>query len=67
MDAWTLIIVTRNKLLLESDWTQCLDAPLTAEEKTAFQIYRQALRDIRQNYVNPEDVIFPELPQVSHE
>jgi len=49
----------RNNLLSESDWTQMPDAPLTEEEKTAWQTYRQALRDITDHanfpYLNEDD------------
>lgn len=37
---------SRNNLLQQSDWTQILDTTLTDEQKTAWQTYRQALRDI---------------------
>jgi len=36
----------RKFLLLDSDWTQTADAPLTAEEKAQWVTYRQKLRDI---------------------
>ena len=36
----------RNDLLSKSDWTQINDSPLTAEVKTSWATYRQALRDI---------------------
>tara|TARA_B110000977_G_C10778932_1_gene377782 strand:- start:200 stop:481 length:282 start_codon:yes stop_codon:yes gene_type:complete len=36
----------RNKLLVESDWTQVVDSPLTTANKTQWATYRQALRDL---------------------
>ena len=39
----------RNKLLLETDWTQITDSPLTSEKKTEWANYRQALRDLPTN------------------
>lgn len=36
----------RNRRLAESDWTQMPDVPLSAEQKSAWQTHRQALRDI---------------------
>tara|TARA_R110000803_G_C11913645_1_gene313539 strand:+ start:678 stop:959 length:282 start_codon:yes stop_codon:yes gene_type:complete len=36
----------RNKLLVESDWTQVVDSPLTTAKKTQWTTYRQALRDL---------------------
>jgi hypothetical protein len=37
---------TRNKLLVDSDWTQINDSPLSNEDKTAWATYRQELRGI---------------------
>ena len=37
---------TRNTKLSDTDWTQLADVPLTADCKTAFAAYRQALRDL---------------------
>ncbi len=37
---------TRNKLLVDSDWTQINDSPLSNEVKTAWATYRQELRGI---------------------
>jgi hypothetical protein len=45
----------RDGKLVESDWTQLDDAPLTEEQKTLWQIYRQQLRDIPQSITNEED------------
>lgn len=59
---WDKIKNCREFFLSHSDWTQTLDVALTFEEKTAWQIYRQSLRDIPQNYANPEDTIFPTPP-----
>ncbi len=43
---WNKLIMIRKFLLLDSDWTQTADAPLTAEEKAQWVTYRQKLRDI---------------------
>lgn len=45
----TKIRTKRNQLLSECDWTQLPDAPLTVEQKQAWSIYRQALRDFPEN------------------
>ena len=37
---------TRNKLLVDSDWTQVNDSPLSNEVKTAWATYRQELRGL---------------------
>lgn len=60
---WPQIKKQRNYLLTICDWTQNADAVLTLTEKTAWQDYRQALRDIPQTFTNPDDVVFPEAPQ----
>jgi hypothetical protein len=53
----------RNSRLSQSDWTQAVDAPLTPEQKTEWQTYRQALRDITDTYSSPEDVVWPTKPE----
>jgi hypothetical protein len=49
--------VTRNAKLAECDWTQLPDVPITVACLTAFQAYRQALRDA--DMLNP---VWPEAP-----
>jgi hypothetical protein len=49
----------RDQLLVASDWTQVLDAPVNQE---AWAEYRQALRDIPQQDGFPWDVEFPAKP-----
>jgi hypothetical protein len=55
---WNAIRAERNKLLVESDWTQLPDAPVDAP---AWATYRQALRDVT-TQANPFAVIWPESP-----
>ena len=50
----------RNKLLVESDWTQLPDIPEST--KNAWQSYRQALRDITNTYSSLNDVVWPTEP-----
>jgi len=59
---WNLVLNYRNQLLLESDWTQLVDVPLTAAEKELWQAYRQTLRDINVIYTNPDNIIWPTPP-----
>lgn len=54
----------RYKLLTETDWTQVLDAPVSAESREAFRVYRQALRDITEQAGFPTDIQWPEMPVV---
>ena len=55
---WPVIRAERNKLLVESDWTQLPDAPVDA---AAWATYRQALRDITTE-ANPFAIVWPESP-----
>lgn len=52
----------RNALLLQSDWTQGSDSPLSDEEKKTWQTYRQALRDLPKNYDHPVWCKIPKSP-----
>jgi hypothetical protein len=54
----------RDQLLAETDWTQVLDAPISAECRESFRVYRQALRDITEQEGFPLDIIWPEMPEV---
>ena len=58
-EIWESIRKERNKLLLESDWTQLPDVPEAV--KTKYEIYRQALRDIT-TQENPYNIKFPLCP-----
>ena len=55
---WNVIRAERNKLLVESDWTQLPDAPVDA---AAWATYRQALRDVT-TQANPFAIVWPESP-----
>lgn len=59
VDAATIVAnkTTRNQKLTDTDWTQLTDVPLTADCKTAFAAYRQALRGL--DMLNPT---WPEAP-----
>jgi len=57
--AWDAVRRERDRLLAASDWTQVADAPVDA---AAWAVYRQKLRDIPQDYANPDDVVWPEQP-----
>jgi len=56
----------RNALLAESDWTQFGDSPLTDKKKAEWATYRQALRDLPQEFPNAisnDDIIWPTKPR----
>ena len=54
----------RDSLLSSSDWTQIPDSPLTKTKKAEWQVYRQQLRDLFNDftYTNIEDVVWPTQP-----
>lgn len=54
----------RNQLLLETDWTQIPDSPLSDAEREQYRRYRQALRDLPQKFssvANADGIQIPEL------
>lgn len=52
----------RNLRLTFTDWAQLPDAPLTAEQKAAYAVYRQALRDVPEQSGFPDSVVWPKNP-----
>lgn len=52
----------RNAKLTECDWTQLADNRLTAEQKAAWTVYRDALRDLPNQAGFPWDVVWPTQP-----
>lgn len=52
----------RDRRLSECDWTQMPDAPLTEQEKASWSLYRQALRNVPQDFNHPDDVVWPQMP-----
>lgn len=52
----------RNRKLSDSDWTQLADSPLSAAEKTEWEQYRQALRDISAQAGFPTEILWPSEP-----
>lgn len=62
---WVNILKERNRLLVESDWTQLGDS---ACDKAAWKTYRKALRDLGINAKqadgksDPGDIVFPNPP-----
>ena len=56
-DYWSGLRMMRDQLLSNSDWTQIPDAPLTETQKTAWQTYRQQLRDLPENIQDPKPLV----------
>lgn len=54
--------VLRARLLGDSDWTQMLDSPMTADLRAAWTTYRQSLRDITVQPGWPLDITWPVQP-----
>lgn len=58
MDFMSVIRLTRDCILADTDWTQLPDAPLTEEKRQEWISYRQYLRDITDGLTEPIDPIF---------
>lgn len=56
------IRATRDRLLAESDKYMTLDYPITDEQREAWKIYRQELRDMPAT-CDPDNPIWPVTPQ----
>ena len=52
----------RNRLLVETDWTQVADSQLADEKKTEWREYRQALRQLPATAEDVSNPTWPELP-----
>ena len=48
-----MVRTERNQRLVDCDWTQFPDSPLTDSQKTEWASYRQSLRDITTDLVIP--------------
>lgn len=57
--AWKNLRSRRNAYLTQSDWTQVVDAPV---DQAAWAQYRQALRALPENTVDPFNPQWPERP-----
>lgn len=55
----------RDSLLTETDWTQCLDAPISTESQLEMRSYRQSLRDLTEQESFPLEVVWPEMPDIA--
>lgn len=56
---WTRLRKERDSRLTSSDWTQTADAPV---DQSAWANYRQALRDLPENTVDPFNPVWPTKP-----
>ena len=62
--AWAAARMQRNHFLADCDWTQLPDTGLQANVKQAWHLYRQKLRDLPQNFQDPELIQWPEPPKI---
>ena len=51
----------RNAKLAETDLYMISDYPITIEQKTAWQVYRQQLRDM--DFSDPQNITWPTKPE----
>ena len=58
---WAKIRSQRDTLLAACDWTQLPDVPLDTEQKQAWVVYRQALRDVT-SQADPYNIEWPVAP-----
>lgn len=56
----------RDELISETDYLLMADYPISEEELAAVKTYRQALRDVPQQDGFPNDVVWPEKPDVQN-
>lgn len=61
--SWAAIRAERNARLTATDWTKLSDAPLGASQSAAFAAYRQALRDLPDQFPDPASVVWPVEPE----
>ena len=59
--SWGRLRTERDTLLVSSDWTQQADSPLDDGAKTSWTTYRQELRDLPANTVDPAAPVWPIL------
>jgi len=65
-EKWMIVKRIRNKLLLNVGWVTT-SSTLTDNERDAGLDYIQALKDIPQDFINPDDVVFPTPPEFLEE
>lgn len=61
--ALSMLRANRNELLASCDWTQANDSPLSSAKRTEWATYRQALRDLPSNTIDPANPVWPTPPE----
>ena len=59
---WIDIRKKRDKLLAESDRYMLSDYPISEAQKSAYESYRQELRDLPTTFSSSDSVVYPEPP-----
>lgn len=59
---WQNLRCERNIRISNTDWVMLSDISMTTEKKEEWKIYRQTLRDLPTNTVDPENVTWPTSP-----
>lgn len=59
---WDSVRKERDRYLTACDWTQLADSPLSASAKTEWATYRQELRDVPQDQLDPDNISWPSTP-----
>lgn len=59
---WDAMRAARNEKLTACDWTQLADSPLGAPAQAEWATYRQALRDLPENTLDPANPEWPTVP-----
>jgi len=60
---WAYIRYWRQGMLIWSDWTALRDVTLSESEQQAWQVFRQALRDLPEQTSDPEQLVPPTPPE----
>lgn len=61
-DYWEELRNMRNYKLSVCDWTQGNDSPITEAKKQEWTLYRQKLRDLPDNTIDPKSPVWPLSP-----
>ena len=56
---WERLRLRRNTLIADCDWRMVADSPF---DTVAWREYRQALRDLPENTVDPRQAVWPTSP-----
>ena len=62
-EQWNDIKAKRNQILNETLWTIQPDSPLTVECQADFATYRRTLHRLTIDFTDPDDVVWPTIPE----